>query len=449
MVSRQQTADALVLVDEQQALEDTAAYERLAQLLAGRLALPVSVCFMGTPSRSARSRIEALIAAGHRTIVVLPLFGEQALQAGAELAGLLRWARTHWPDARVALAEPLHTRQHLIAQIVRRADETFEAAGPGISQAATALLVVGPGSSEPEQNAAWYAIARRVWEGRSYGWVEVAFSGQTSPDIGTTLTRCVRLGARQVIALPTCLNEDVMYSRLRDQAQQVAEHLCDTHVVIAGPLSSTVATVALIRQRYQAALQRLAEGDDGVPTSHGHTHGDASYRAESLPALLPPRYQDGGSVSTAPMGAAPLRYDAAGQVAWDQLWTDFCDLALAGGPPHRGDLLEPVTPAAVMADPARYAQVLAELERGLQLVTRLPIVQSMAPGWIGLACADEEMALWLLRAIVVENISVRREGQVLFLPAGPNFRVEHEIKNIITVMAKTVHYWTEHRAALR
>lgn len=54
------------------------------------------------------------------------------------------------------------------------------------------------------------------------------------------------------------------------------------------------------------------------------------------------------------------------------------------------------------------------------------------------------MALWLLRAIVVENICVRREGQTLFLPAGPDFRLEYEIKNVITVAAKTHHYWSEH-----
>jgi sirohydrochlorin cobaltochelatase len=59
-------------------------------------------------------------------------------------------------------------------------------------------------------------------------------------------------------------------------------------------------------------------------------------------------------------------------------------------------------------------------------------------------CADEAMALWLLRAIVVENVAVRREGSVLFLPAAPHFRLEGEIKNVITVVAKTHHYWNEH-----
>jgi hypothetical protein len=33
---------------------------------------------------------------------------------------------------------------------------------------------------------------------------------------------------------------------------------------------------------------------------------------------------------------------------------------------------------------------------------------------------------------------------VLLLPAGPAFQLEKEIKNVITVLAKTFHYWTEH-----
>jgi sirohydrochlorin cobaltochelatase len=33
---------------------------------------------------------------------------------------------------------------------------------------------------------------------------------------------------------------------------------------------------------------------------------------------------------------------------------------------------------------------------------------------------------------------------VLFLPAAPSFTLDKEIKNVVTVVAKTHHYWTEH-----
>ena len=168
---------------------------------------------------------------------------------------------------------------------------------------------------------------------------------------------------------------------------------------------------------------------------------NTSQRASSI---LPPRYQGSQTVSSAPMGSGPMQYTEDGQVAWDEMWTSFCDLALAGGPPHRDTLLEPVPPDEVRSNLDGYERVLAEIERGLRLVTRLAVVRSERLGWIGLRCDNEEMALWLLRAIIVENVCVRREGATLFLPAGPNFETEKEIKNVITVVAKTHHYWMEH-----
>jgi sirohydrochlorin cobaltochelatase len=54
------------------------------------------------------------------------------------------------------------------------------------------------------------------------------------------------------------------------------------------------------------------------------------------------------------------------------------------------------------------------------------------------------MAGWLLRAIVMENVAARAEGPLLDLPASPGFRLAKEIKNVITVIAKTCHYWTGH-----
>ncbi len=185
-----------------------------------------------------------------------------------------------------------------------------------------------------------------------------------------------------------------------------------------------------------------------IPPAINHAHffdqNSATAPQEALRDLLPPRYRE-GKVNPAPMGSAPMQYTEDGQVAWDQMWSNFCDLALAGGPPHRDTLLEPVSPHEINANQDSYQQVVTEIERGLVLVTGLPSIQSKSPGWVGLQCEDEEMARWLLRAIVVENVCVRREGTQLFFPAGPAFRMEREIKNIVTVVAKTHHYWKEHQ----
>jgi hypothetical protein len=164
-----------------------------------------------------------------------------------------------------------------------------------------------------------------------------------------------------------------------------------------------------------------------------------------IKALLPPQYHNCyETVSPESMGSASLRYGPDGRVAWDDIWTSFCQLALAGGPPHRGTLLEPASRAEVAAEPRKYQQVVEEIGRGVWLTTGLNVLPLHAPGWVGVVCQGEAMAGWLVRAIIAENLSVRQDGRLLLVPAGPDYRLAKEIKNVVTAVAKTCHYWSGH-----
>jgi sirohydrochlorin cobaltochelatase len=164
-----------------------------------------------------------------------------------------------------------------------------------------------------------------------------------------------------------------------------------------------------------------------------------------LKAILPEAYQESyEDVQPVSMGSAGLKYAFDGKVAWDQIWGSFCDLAMAGGPPHKGTLLEPARRAAIEAQPGQYREVVEEICRGVKMVTELEARPSPHPGWVRVTTHDETMAGWLLRAIVMENVAAGAEGPLLDLPASPAFRLAKEIKNVITVIAKTCHYWTGH-----
>lgn len=164
-----------------------------------------------------------------------------------------------------------------------------------------------------------------------------------------------------------------------------------------------------------------------------------------LRVLLPETYQDSfESLEPTPMASAGLKYGPDGKVAWDQIWGSFCDLAMAGGPPHKGRLLEPGSQEAIDAAPERYEEVVDEICRGITLASELPAQGSARPGWVSVDCYSETMASWLLRAIVMENVSTKSHGRELLLPAAPGFRLDKEIKNVITVIAKTTHYWMGH-----
>jgi hypothetical protein len=162
-------------------------------------------------------------------------------------------------------------------------------------------------------------------------------------------------------------------------------------------------------------------------------------------AMLPEEYQESyQDMQPVPMRSAGLKYRADGRVAWDQIWGSFCDLAMAGGPPHKGTLLEPGQPSEIAGDLDRYEEVAEEICRGIRMAADLDAEWKPISGWVRVSGMDETMAGWLLRAIVMENVSARAAGAILELPAAPWFRLDKEIKNVVTVIAKTSHYWLGH-----
>ena len=109
-----------------------------------------------------------------------------------------------------------------------------------------------------------------------------------------------------------------------------------------------------------------------------------------IKALLPETYEDCyESVQPVSMGSAGLRFDPDGRVAWDEMWASFCDLAMAGGPPHKGTLLEPAGPAEIDEKPEQYRAVVEEICRGVTMVTDLRALSSPVPGWVRVMCAGE------------------------------------------------------------
>jgi sirohydrochlorin cobaltochelatase len=374
-----------------------------------------------------------LLARGVRRLAVLPLelAGSPALPADLKA---LRW---NTPGLLFHSLPPLGASSPLVAAFAERA-----AAVANGALAEASLLVVAPDGGTPEARAEIARLARLLWERAGARAADYAFLGGATPTLAAGVARAAREGATVLIVVPALIGGGAALATLDGELAAAEERSGALRIVRAGPLGGHPGVVAAIVEAVAAASERSTQ-EPRRPHSHGgieHSH--------PIEAILPPRYRGGVAVSAAPMGAAELVYNDDGTVAWDAVWSGFCELALAGGPPHRGTLLEPVTPAEVEADPVGYQRVLTELTRGISLTTGLPVTLSSTPGWIGVRCHSEEMAIWLLRAIVVENVFARREGTVLYLPAGPAFRLEREVKNVITVLAKTHHYWQEHRAAL-
>jgi sirohydrochlorin cobaltochelatase len=447
-----------------------AEYYTFAHALESYLDVRVQPCFLEFADPPIAEGIRVVVEdGGAEDVVAVPLFLGPAGHQKNDVPTIINWAKQHYPGVTFRYGAPIGAHYGIVNTLALRAEDAITQCQSSVSRQDTAVLIVGRGSRDPDSNSEVHKIARLLWEGRDYGWVETCFYALTKPDIAAGMARCRQLGAKRIVVLPYLLFTGRILHRTHQQVEAASAHYPDVQVIIGEHLGSHSDVIAAVAQRYHEARTGVAamtcdvckyrhrtagfEGEFGLSQMSDHHHGmrgvphHGFQLEEQLGAILPPRYQN-DAVSYAPMpGAAGLVYDADGNVAWNQIWEDFCDLALAGGPPHRADLLEPVTADAANAQPKAYEQVLAELERGIGLVTNLPVVQSTVPGWIGMQCDTEDMAVWLLRAIIVENVMVRREETTLFLPAGPAFRIHEEIKNVITVVAKTHHYWLEHIAA--
>jgi sirohydrochlorin cobaltochelatase len=143
------------------------------------------------------------------------------------------------------------------------------------------------------------------------------------------------------------------------------------------------------------------------------------------------------------MTSPPFLWRPDGRPDWGGMWTTFCELALYGGPPQRGpqSALRATAESAADSD----GEMLAEMRRGIWETTGL-YTEPGAAGWLSITCDTPTMAAWMCAAIILENIGARVDDDRLLLPAGPDYQLKDEVKSIITVVAKTHHYWQAHVA---
>jgi sirohydrochlorin cobaltochelatase len=144
----------------------------------------------------------------------------------------------------------------------------------------------------------------------------------------------------------------------------------------------------------------------------------------------------------APMAPAPFRWRDDGRPDWGNMWQDFCELALFGGPPHRGEE-QALRAGPAPAPAAEPTSAVEEIQRGIVETTGL-VSAPTDDGWLAVTCDSPKMAAWLCATIILENVDARCEGTLLFVPASPDYALADQVKSVVTVVAKTHHYWQAH-----
>ena len=433
-------------------------WHRVAETLSLRLQHPVLFIPSNLTeefSHAFERVISSYYAQGFRRCVVMPI-GLEPLDQD-ELYSIVVWMRS----------EDIHIKLHVARCWSLR--DVADAIGPPIrehlsSQHKSAVLVLTPNESEREIGCEVSSFAFHLQQLDEKLDVHYAFLDQLNPSLCTALRRMDSVGVQSVSLIAWRMSSEQAARAIQElgalHGLELSSEPCDYAWQWNRLSNESPCPIRLLEDSswYHVAMgiyldalsARSSERYFSVHSKSDHETdckvanalGEIDRRVDSV---LPSEYRGRlEEVSANSMGSASIDTDNFGVVAWDEIWTSFCDLAMAGGPPHRGRLLEAITAEQAKENLPAYELVVCEIRRGIEMVTGLSTTRAETLGWVGVECDDEAMAVWLMRAIMVENVMVRRERMTLFLPAGPNFRVRKEIKNVITCVAKTVHYWRAH-----
>jgi hypothetical protein len=145
------------------------------------------------------------------------------------------------------------------------------------------------------------------------------------------------------------------------------------------------------------------------------------------------------------MSSAEFIWRDDGRPDWAAMWTSFCDLALFGGPPHRGEDAA-LRVADQPAGAAKDSDAVGEIRRGIFETTGL-FSEPFDERWLSVTTNAPRMAAWMAAAIILENVEARFDEERLLVPASASFELKNEVKSVIIVVAKVHHYWLEHVVA--
>ncbi|WP_377268849.1 sirohydrochlorin chelatase [Peterkaempfera sp. SMS 1(5)a] len=220
--------------------------------LRGRLpGVPVGGGFIELSPPPLADAVAELVAAGVRRFAAVPLVLVSAGHAKGDIPAALAREKERHPGISYRYGRPLGPHPALLTVLERRLDEVLDRA----DRAATTVLLVGRGSTDPDANSEVHKAARLLWEGRGLAGVETAFVSLADPDVAAGLERCRRLGAERIVVLPYFLFTGVLPDRVERQAAEWAAAHPDLQVRCAGVMGATEELAELVLERYREALE--------------------------------------------------------------------------------------------------------------------------------------------------------------------------------------------------
>ncbi|MFY9268954.1 MAG: sirohydrochlorin chelatase [Candidatus Manganitrophaceae bacterium] len=189
-----------------------------------------------------------------KTVWVLPVLFFAAGHSKIEIPEIVNEARRKLPHVTFHYGAPLGIHPVLLDIVHERvvAAEPDYLGSEAATREETAILLIGRGSSDPDANGDLHKIARLYWERHRYGWVESCFIGVTEPNLPTGLERCIRLGAKRIIAIPYFIFTGVLIKRIHQVICEEGARFRNVEMIVGDYLGRHPALLTLIEERFEA-----------------------------------------------------------------------------------------------------------------------------------------------------------------------------------------------------
>ena len=197
--------------------------------------------------------VRGLVAAGPRTVDVVPLVLVAAGHSKGDIPAALERERRRHPGLSFRYGRPLGPHPLLLGDL----EDRLVAVAPRDQWASTAVVLVGRGATDPDANAEVAKTARLLLEGRGIGTVETAFVSLAEPSVPAGLERARRLGFDRIVVLPYFLFAGVLPDRIAAQARSWAAEHPQVDVRVAGLIGPGERLVRLVLERWS----ELGAGD--------------------------------------------------------------------------------------------------------------------------------------------------------------------------------------------
>jgi len=184
-------------------------------------------------------------------VVALPLFLFAAGHVKNDIPLALAEVRRARPGVRFTAARALGVHPGLVELAFERARPALERAR---DRAATAVIVVGRGASDPDANGDFCKVVRLFAEGRGLGWVVPSFLGVTRPSVEDAADLIARARPERAVIAPYLLFGGRLIERLRDQVAAFQARYPWTPIELAPHLGCDARLFALLDERLAEAV---------------------------------------------------------------------------------------------------------------------------------------------------------------------------------------------------